>query len=54
MGLLRLAPETREHILALPETVHCPEISERTLRPITQIEDRGRQAEMFDALIGKA
>jgi hypothetical protein len=37
MGLLRVAPETREHILTLPDVVHRPPISERMLRPIATI-----------------
>ena len=34
MALLRLAPENREHILSMPETIRRPEITERGLRPV--------------------
>jgi hypothetical protein len=54
MGLLRLSPEMNQNILATPATVRRQKITERALRPITQIEDRGRQAELFDALMGEA
>ena len=54
MGMLRLAPEIHQSILAIPATVRRQNITERALRPITQIEDRGRQAELFDALMGRA
>lgn len=33
-GLLRLAPEIREKILSLPDTLHRPPMTERMLRPI--------------------
>ena len=54
MGMLRLAPEIHQSILAIPATVRRQNITERALRPITQIEDRGQQAELFDALMGGA
>jgi hypothetical protein len=54
MGMLRLAPEIHQSILAIPATVRRQNITERALRPITQIEDRVRQAELFDALMGRA
>jgi len=54
MGMLRLAPEIRQQVLPMPANVRRQNITERALRPITQIEDRGRQAELFDALIGGA
>lgn len=55
MGMLRLGPEIHQSIiLAIPATVRRQNITERALRPITQIEDRGQQAELFDALMGKA
>ncbi len=41
MGLLCLAPDTREHILAIPETIRRPGISERSLRSV--ITPNGRQ-----------
>jgi len=54
MGMLRLVPEIQQTILAIPANVRRQNITERALRPITQIEDRGRQAELFDALMGRA
>jgi len=36
MGLLHLAPEIREHILAMPDAASRPLISERMLRPIVR------------------
>ena len=39
MALLRLAPETRERILSMPNTVCRPAITERMLRPITVVAD---------------
>ncbi len=43
MRLLRLAPEIREKILALPETVGRPAVTERALRPVAQLDDHARQ-----------
>jgi len=51
LGLLRLAPEIQEHILAMPETVRRPVISERALRPISQIENAGKQVDEFQRLL---
>jgi hypothetical protein len=39
MGLLRLAPEIRQSILAIPATASRPEISERGVNPIHIIRD---------------
>ena len=50
MALLRLAPEIREHILSMPDTVRCPAITERALRSITQIEDSKQQLVEFRSL----
>lgn len=44
MGLLRLAPEHRARILAMPITARRPAITERILRPKTVIADRGSAA----------
>lgn len=54
MGMLRLVPEIQQTILAIPANVRRQKITERALRHITQIEDRGQQAELFDALMGRA
>ena len=46
MGMLRLAPEIREKILTMPDTIHQPLITERVLRPIGIItEYRGQMRE---------
>jgi hypothetical protein len=50
MGLLRLAPEIREHILSMRETVRRPAVTERTLRPIAQLEDPKAQSAEFKLL----
>jgi hypothetical protein len=52
MAMLRLAPEIREHILAMPESVGRPTMSERALRPITQIEDPQQQLARLRSLLG--
>ena len=44
MGLLRLAPEHRARILAMPITARRPAITERIVRPKTVIADRGSAA----------
>ncbi len=44
MGLLRLAPEHRARILAMPITARRPAITERILRPKTVVADRGSAA----------
>jgi len=53
MSLLRLAPEIQEHLLSVPETAHQPVITERVLRPITQIEDQKQQVEEVKRLLGQ-
>ena len=50
MAMLRLAPEIQEYVLALPEMVGRPAISERALRPIAQIEDSEQQLAEFRRL----
>ena len=51
MAMLRLAPEIREHILAMPESVGRPRISERVLRPLVQLENQMDQAARFRELL---
>jgi hypothetical protein len=51
MGLLRIAPEIQEHVLSLPDMVRQPAITERALRPITQLEDYTAQRSAFAALL---
>ena len=53
MGLLRLAPEIQQHILAMPDIVHRPSISERALRRVTQLEQPGAQLQAFQQLVGQ-
>jgi hypothetical protein len=50
MGLLRLAPEIRQHILSMPDAVRRPAITERALRPIAQLEDLADQKAEFQEL----
>jgi len=52
MGMSRLAPEIQGYIWAMPDVIGRPVISERALRPISQIEDRQKQALEFFALLG--
>ena len=52
MSMLRLAPEIQERVLAMPETIRRSAISERTLRPIAQLEDVTDQKARFQRLIG--
>jgi ParB-like chromosome segregation protein Spo0J len=51
MSLLHLAPETQDYILSMPKTSRRPAITERSLRPITQIECYRKQNEAFSALL---
>ena len=51
MATLRLAPEIRQHILSMPETVRQPAINERALRPIAQLDDPADQRACFDRLV---
>ena len=53
MAMLRLAPEIREHILAMPESTGRPAISERALRLAVQLESRYDQELRFRELVGK-
>ena len=50
MGMLRLAPQIQRHILSMPDMVHQPTISERALRPITQMGDPEQQLAEFRCL----
>jgi hypothetical protein len=51
MGMLRLAAEIQQHILAVSETVRQPAISERALRPIAQLDDHASQRALFSQLV---
>src|SRR3989338_6437794 len=54
MWMLRLAPEIQERVLAMPETIRRPAISERALRPIARLQDVTDQKARFQELIGLA
>ena len=51
MRLLRLAPEIQEHILTMPATIRRPAVTERVLRPITQLGGRDAQSAEFRLLL---
>ena len=53
LGLLRLAPEIQHHILSMPDMVGTPSITERALRPVTQLEHLGAQRQAFEQLVGQ-
>ena len=53
MWLLQLGPEIQEHVLAMPQTIHRPAISERALRPIAHLEDVADQKARFQQLLGE-
>jgi len=50
MGMLRLAPEIQQHILALSPTAERSAISEHLLRPIALLANAHRQLEAFTEL----
>jgi len=47
MGMLRLAPEIQQQILSTPDVDGRPRVTERMLRPIEVITDRGDQVREF-------
>lgn len=51
MGLPRLTPEIRQHILSMLGAVRRPAITERALRPIAQLEDTREHNARFEELI---
>ena len=51
MGLLRLAPLIREHILSMPDAARRPTVTERALRPIAQLQDPKAQCAEFRGLL---
>ena len=53
MCLVRLTYDIQQHILAMPETIHRPPISERALRSIARLEDLTDQKARFQQLIGE-
>ena len=50
MGLLPLAPEIQRHIPSMPHAIGRPAVTERTLRPIVQIESAAKRQARFEAL----
>ena len=53
MGMLRLAPAIRQHILSMPETIGRPTISERALRSITMFDDEQQQVQAFADILSR-
>ncbi|MCK4511064.1 hypothetical protein KAW64_04955 [bacterium] len=51
MAMLRLSPEIQEHILAMPESIGRPPLSERALRPIAGLESLADQKARFEEWI---
>ena len=51
MALTRLAPEIQDHVLSLPATAHRSAITEKALRPIASLENRGVQNDRFRELV---
>ncbi|MBA4388351.1 MAG: hypothetical protein C0404_10245 [Verrucomicrobia bacterium] len=51
MGLLRLLPVIQEYVLSLQEVAGRSPITERTLRPISQLESRDEQRSAFSTLL---
>jgi hypothetical protein len=47
LSLLSLAPKIQKYILLMPATANMPVVTERSLRPITCIEDHRQQMEAF-------
>jgi len=52
MGLMRLVPEIRETIFAMPAAIGRPVITERALRPIAKLDDPREQVSALCALVG--
>jgi len=53
MCLIRLVHEIQQYILAMPEAIHQPAISERALRSIARLEDVMDQKARFQRLTGE-
>jgi len=51
MSLLQLYPEIQNHILSMPKTANRSAITERSLRPIVQMNDYREQKEAFYELL---
>jgi hypothetical protein len=54
MGLLRLTPDIQQQILAMPEAVRRPGITEHGLRPIAQLCDPANQDARFAEMVEQA
>ena len=51
LGLLRLAPEIQDHVLSLPAMARRSVVTEKALRPIALLENRGVQTDRFRELV---
>ena len=51
LSLLNLASEIQEYILSMPMVANRPIVTERSLRPVTFIEDQRKQLQAFEELI---
>jgi len=54
LGLLRLDSMIQQRILAMPDTVRRPVVTERALRPIAHLEDLTNQKAKFEELLGQS
>jgi DNA-binding transcriptional MocR family regulator len=50
LSLLNLAPKIQEYILSMPKMSQRPMVTERSLRPLTFIEDQNKQVWAFEQL----
>lgn len=53
MNLLRLALEIQQQVLSLPDMFRRPPITERSLRPIAQLENATDQKAKFQELVSQ-
>ena len=51
MALTRLAPEIQDHVLSLPAMARRSVVTEKALRPIALLENRGVQNDRFRELV---
>ena len=51
LGMLCLAPDIQDRILAMPATVRRPLVTERALRPLSRIKDSILQIQEFERLL---
>ena len=53
IGLLRLDPRIQKQILAMPAEGRRPAVTERALRPLTQVHESADQRAYFDLLVNR-